>query len=1144
MQINWTDEQRNAVEGEKANCLVSAAAGSGKTQVLTGRILHRVLHENLDIDKILVVTFTNAAAAEMRARIAKSIAEALAENPENMHLQKQITLLDSATICTMDSFCLNLLRKYALEAGIDGDFRVGDSTETALLRMESAQLALEKLYEEKDDDFMQFATSYSSLRDDGGLCDLAISLYSFAESMPDPEGWILEKAHMYRMESGDDFKASPFAKAILSSVKLGLSGGMQRCRNAEKEFAEARSYAEVFAQDCAALEMLYKKSDEWDSLCDAIDMFTWTKRRKEENQALAPFAEDTRKSIKAEVEAVFSRIQYTAENCADILKKASPHVEALCRLTLLFSEIYKATKQEKNILDYSDLEHMAISLLTDETGENPSPVAQAIRDSFDEIYIDEYQDSNDVQEKLFSLLSGESIGKPNMFMVGDMKQSIYGFRKTSPALFIQKSETYKESGPYKKIFLSKNFRSRPEILDFVNHTFSNLMSKEVGGIAYTKDEMLYPKADYAEASGPFVSFAIVDSNENAEIRANEEALLITAQIKKAMKTKVYDLKEKTYRNARFSDICVIMRSARKMSVPLQKACALEDIPLYCDVGGGYFSTLEVSVFLALLHTVDNPQDDISLLTTMRAPFFAFDEDELAQIRLRDKKRLFYFAVLETAKENTALGEKCADFLKKVKKWRKMAAFLPTDTLILRLFEETGYLLFVSGKEGGETKRANLELLFEKANQFEKSSFRGLFQFLRYLERISSRGDDVDEAKLISEADDVVRLMSIHKSKGLEFPIVILAETERKFSKKATQGNFLFHKTLGIGISHIDPKFRIRYDTPAKTAVLATRHVEEIGEELRVLYVALTRAKERLIITGVCDKESFSRDTQGGLSPAEVLHANSFLALLGRVAKTYKDAKMSFHLPGELSEEKKIDYKMPSPMTPSSEIREILEYRYAMEHLSLIPTKISVSEYKRMKQDQDVFSTPLYKSTQLNKPRFCKNSENIHGASFGTLMHFVMETIPFWEIQKKEDVRAFVESLWKNEVITEEQFMAVDIDKLFAFWDGELGKRIQKADHVYREVPFTQTVPASLITGEKRHTEEKIVMQGILDCFFFEKNGIVLVDYKTDAVSDENLIRKRYKTQMDCYAMALRQKYFSEISQKVIYLFSNNGIIEI
>lgn len=1142
--MNWTQEQEKAVYGEKGNCLVSAAAGSGKTQVLTGRILRRVQEEGIDISRILVVTFTNAAAAEMRARIAASLSDALVKDPKNKHLQKQLSLLGSASITTMDAFCLQLLRTHFVEAGLDGGFRICDSGEANLLRAEAAQEALEEMYRCGDKDFLDFASCYSKMKDDSVLCDIVVSLYSFAESMPEPEAWLSEKQNMYSVPDGEAFSDSPFAKAILEGVVRELYGAAERLAEGESLFAEAPSYVEVFAKDRLSLLSLCKKGGDWDALYDGIAMFSWERRGREPKTALTEEAEEIRSQIKKQVDDAFKKIFCDAAECAKIIERAAPHIRALCMLTEKFSETYTRLKREKNVLDYSDLEHFAIQLLSEGTGaeRKPSSIACALRDKYDEIYIDEYQDSNDVQELLFTLLSGESVGKPNMFMVGDMKQSIYGFRKTSPELFLQKSEAYGDTGPNRKVTLSRNFRSRPEILQFVNDVFTQIMSRQIGGIEYTDREKLYPGAPYPEGEGPFVEIAIADTDGKASQRLETEAELIAAKIKEALKSKVYDLKKEAWRPAQYGDIAVIMRTAKDMAAPLRAALEREEIPLYCDVGGGYFETVEISVFLSLLRTIDNPQDDIPLLSTLRAPFFGFTEDELAGIRLRDRQHLFYFAVAETAKEGNDLGKKCTRFLKKLRAWRRQATFLPTDTLILRLFEETGYLRFVSGLEGGEIKKANLELLFEKAHRFESTSFRGLFHFLSYLEKVASRGDDVGEAKLFGEGENVVRLMSIHKSKGLEFPIVILAGTQRQFSRESVKGPFLFHKDLGIGIAHIEPDRRIRYDTPARTAVALKKQAEEMGEELRVLYVALTRAKEKLIITGATDGEKFTKNCRGGLTPSEVLHSGSFLTLLGRAARNADGVQLTIVPPMQKESGKKIEMDTVLPLPPTEEVNRILSFEYPKPDLIKLPSKISVTEYKRLKQEGDDLSLPLYRATTLKTPRFMDMEGNTKGASYGTLMHFIMQNIPFREVRTLPEIRAYVDSLVQKQIISDEQGAAVNTEQLFAFWDGELGYRIRKAEKVFREAPFTQTVPASLLTGVSAHKGEKIVIQGIIDCFFYEKNGIVLLDYKTDAPKSAKEIADRYRIQLDCYAMALRQKYFSEISQKIIYLFANNGII--
>ena len=463
--------------------------------------------------------------------------------------------------------------------------------------------------------------------------------------------------------------------------------------------------------------------------------------------------------------------------------------------------------------------------------------------------------------------------------------------------------------------------------------------------------------------------------------------------------------------------------------------------------------------------------------------------------------------------------------------------------MLSLFEETGYLRFLDGLEGGEAKRANLELLLEKAHRFEQTAFRGLFHFLQFVERLSVRGESDGEAKLVG-GENVVNLMSIHKSKGLEFPVIILAGTGKQFNRRSVIGDFLFHKDLGIGLTCVDSKRRIKFDAPSKTAIYFAKSVEDMGEELRVLYVALTRAKERLIITGACDKESFEKERLGGLSSGEILHMESPLVLLARCIKEDPSIPIYYHTSMDVENEKTKIREIASPIPPGAAVSDILSYQYENPDLHLLPSKISVTEYKRLREEKDEISLPLYKSVALKKPRFRKMEGNIKGADFGTLMHFVMERFPYETVHTLVQIRSYVDSLVQKNILSEEQGAAVDAEKLFLFWDGEMGHRIRRADRVFRETPFTQTVPASVLTKDPAHIHDKIVIQGIIDCFFFEKDGIVLLDYKTDAPCPEEVILARYKTQLDCYAMALKQKYFSEISQKVIYLFANNGIIEV
>lgn len=1143
MKVKWTEEQEKAVYGSKANCLVSAAAGSGKTQVLTGRILHRIIDENVDVHRMLVVTFTNAAAAEMRERITKSLSEALEENPESTRLKRQMTLLDAASITTMHAFCLQLLRTHFTEAGVDAGFRVADAAEAKLLQTEAVELALEKLLAEGDAEFMDFAQAYSSLKSDEALCDAAKELYSFAESMPAPMEWMQEKARLYDVEK-ESFTESIFAKTLLDSVRTALSGLAQMCKRGAEEHGESPAFAKLFHEDEQMLLTLCAIED-WDTLGEALVDIRWTRRSGGKEYARFAEADGLRATIKKQTGEMVKRLALSSEEACAVMRKAGKHVRALCRLTEEYVRVYSDMKKEKNLLDYNDLEHKAIALLT-EADHTPSAIALALREKYDEIYIDEYQDSNEVQELLYSIISREGQGEPNRFMVGDMKQSIYGFRKTSPALFIQKCNTYQTEGAYRRIVLSKNFRSRPELLAFVNTVFEKLMTTSVGGIAYTKEERLYPGTPFPLADKPSVVFSIVDTEENRPERMEMEAYQIARIIRETVGTPIYDGKMGAVRPAQYGDIAVIMRSVKNFVTPLSNACAAMNIPLFCDIGSGYFASTEISTCLSLLKVIDNPLNDIPLLATMRAPFFAFTEEELAQIRLRDRKHLFYRAVQETAKENTPLGEKCKAFLQKLRHLRALSFSMPTDTLILRVFEETGYLMYVSGSEGGEKKRANMELLFHKAHQFEKTSFHGLFHFLRFIENMQTHSEDAGEASMVNENDNVVRLMTIHKSKGLEFPIVILADLAKDLDGRKGQEKFLFHKDIGIGVHYVDTKEKIRYKTPGYAAIAEAKKEEEIGEELRVLYVALTRAKERLFLVGATDMKKQMEAWKGSLSPFDVLHGGSFLTLLGRCAllagSPIAGVQLDVCVPFQAMEEPEKTQKQMESLPPDAKTRAILEYQYPHKTLRAIPSKVSVTEYKRMIETQDEASLHLYRHSSLKKPRFLQMEGNIRGATFGTLMHFIMQSIPLQRTDSEKEISLYVAELAERKILSSEQANAVHTGKIHAFFQSPIGQRMKKADRVYREEPFTMMVPASKITGEKREQDEKIVIQGIIDCYFFEGKRLVLLDYKTDALWDEKTILQRYKTQMDCYAMALRQKYFSEIYEKVIYLFSNNGII--
>lgn len=1180
MKFNWTTAQGKAVSAPVSDILVTAAAGSGKTQVLTGRIIERIIG-GADITRLLVVTFTNAAAAEMRTRIAENLSAALRDNPQNNHIREQLACLSGAHITTMHSFCMDIIKRNFYLADLNAGFRIADDAEASLLLMESADEAIEELCHQADRDFLTFADSFSSVRSDNILSELAISMYKFADSMPYPKQWISKQPQSYKMTTGAEFKKSLICETLLLAAeeKLLEAKGVLA---AAKEFCAAENclseYSLMFSNDIECVSALIKSADDYDRLHASLSDFSFTRRvsAKDAPIELKTQLDKMRDRARKLISDLFAKnFRFSSDENARIMNDALPIVKGAVTLVLKIMEIFTEKKRKRNILDYSDMEHIAVSLL-DDNGK-PSEVAVDIRKSFDEIYIDEYQDTSETQELVFGLISGRIENCPNVFMVGDLKQSIYGFRQSSPALFAEKKKTYKSDGDkYIKIALTKNFRSSKPIIDFVNHIFSNLMNNSIGGVDYDSEEQLVKGTDYPDISHPIEVAVIRVDEKNVPEEYDEdyaqdlssieaEALYISMKIKDMVgKEYVYDAKRNVSRIMKYSDIAIISRSVKTAAPLIEDVLTSENIPVYCDSSGGYFETSEIKGMLALLSTIDNPRNDIPLISALRIPTIGFDEDMLATIRIYDKRGDFYDALKMCAESGTSEAEKCSIFLDRLNRWRFLSEHLPCDELIELLYDETGYMDFALAMPGGELRAANLRLLTERARAFEKTSFRGLFNFINFIDKMREKSDS-GSAKIIGEGHDVVRVMSIHKSKGLEFPVVILIGCGKSFNRRDESEKLTFHKKLGTGADFVDTTLRCSYPTPAKAAVAAANRADSVSEELRVLYVALTRAKERLIITATTKNPmstvmswriGASLASAGGFGAAK-----SFLDWIGACLITANCPGLSQYCDRENGKGTEILFDfhpicMPNTVAEhiekneeesidTDELLSGIYYSYPHKNLSSIPSKISVSEMKSLLREEGDADEHIYNPFALapiKKPRFIRDKDELSATEKGSLIHLIMQTLPL-PVNAIDDIKNHVSSLFERGIITKKMTESVPWEKIFAFFDSSLGKRMMASDKVVREKPFTDNISASLITKNPQDSKEKILVQGIIDCYFFENDQIILIDYKTDKVSDKALILEKYRVQAEAYASFLERKYSKEC-KKYIYLFDIDDIIEI
>ena len=895
-EVKWTTEQLQAIEEKGSNILVAAAAGSGKTAVLVERIIHKIIDDKVDIDKMLVVTFTNAAAAEMRERILEAIYQKLEEEPSNVHLQKQIILLNKASICTIHSFCLDIIRNNFYELDLPSNFRIADTTEIDLLKQEVLDNLFEQKYIENDKDFLELLETYTGYRGDEPLQELILFIYRFIQSCPFPEKWLQEKIELFNIENIEDFGQTLWGKVILDEIKQELEDCLIKLKSMQKELAkypECSKFYQVINEDIIQLEITLNQTNSWQETYQAISQIKFSKWPVDKKIILdiKEEAKEIRDKLKKTIkEKVAELINSNSEEIKQDFEKIYPILQKLENLILEFSYNFTEKKKEKNCIDFNDIEHFALKILLDQNGEK-TIIAKKYEEKFNEIAIDEYQDSNLVQEAIINSISKGN----NIFMVGDVKQSIYKFRQARPELFLKKYEQYKNNeekteNDNLKIQLFRNFRSRNNILDITNLVFEAIMSKNLGDIDYNENEYLNYGANYPELENQnqenekqvnrnyagITEIDIIDMKEDDSIRAFKEdasddqgeddessdelerieddvleARFVAKRIKELLQSEylVYD-KKKGYRSIEPKDIVILLRATNILAPIYEKELSDFDLPVFSDNSTSYLESVEIETILSALKLIDNPMQDIPLVVVLRSCIGNFTDNDLVTIRLTDRNCNFYDALLKTRIScEEPLRTKIETLLDKLENWRSKSEYLPLDELIWQIYLDTGYYQYVGLLPNGEIRQANLKILFEKAKQYETASFKGLFNFIQFIEKLKKQNGDLTSAKLIGENANVIRIMSIHKSKGLEFPVVFLCNTHKRFNLKDLNEVILMHQDLGLGPTLIDITKKLKYNTVAKQAIGLKVKQETLSEEERILYVALTRAKEKLIITG-------------------------------------------------------------------------------------------------------------------------------------------------------------------------------------------------------------------------------------------------------------------------------------------------------
>lgn len=1281
MGVSWTTEQQQVIDLRNRNILVSAAAGSGKTAVLVERIVKIITDKNhpVDIDHLLIVTFTNAAAAEMRERIGNAIEKALDEQPGDEHLLRQLTLIHNAQITTIDSFCLYVVRNHFHEIDLEPNFRIGDEGELKLLREDVLGKVLEQNYEEPSEAFSDFVEGYASGRTDAALNEMILQLYEFSRSYPWPEKWLDSFVGIYRIENREELDRAEWLAPLTQNIRFVLKDCEQLLKQAlavTQQDDGPDMYEKAVRSDLEKYESLSKLT----SFCElsvALSDIKYDRLASSRGFEGDPDKLELVKSLREQAKDVVKKLckQYffcSPEMMIEQLERTEPMLEEVVRLTKQFADEFAAAKRRKNLVDFHDVEHFALQILVDEETEKAKKTAEEFRDTFEEIMIDEYQDSNEVQETLLRSISREERGENNIFMVGDVKQSIYRFRLARPELFMKKYDSYSlEESTTQRIDLHKNFRSREEVLTCTNDIFYKIMARSLGNVEYDAEAALYPGASYPampvqenpvgekaaedeKVSGKQINgftpeILLADSNDELledtdfSDKKTLEAKMVAEKIRHLMKTQpVTDKATGELRMARYSDIVILLRSLSGWADSLVEVLNGNGIPAHTVSSTGYFSTVEVQTVLSMLRLLDNPRQDIPMAAVLRSPMAGLTDEELAVLRLEDGSVPFHEAVLELAEglyeedgqkeisnpeadqkqgknadekpENhieSTVHRKLLKFYKKYRQLRQLVPDTPIHELIEIILCETGYGHYVAAMPTGNRRTANLNMLLEKAAAYEKTSYKGLFHFVRYIDELQKYDVDFGEADMVGENEDVVRIMSIHKSKGLEFPIVIVSGMGKNFNKQDTRSKMVLHPELGIGLDYMDGKKRIKSPTIAKKAIAKQIDLENLGEELRVLYVALTRAKEKLILTGTLkdapEKLEFfrqqaalhahssdttaipylTRESAAGyldwVLPAVLSYGEKYPVRIVEAAELVLDEvenqlEQNENLTERIGEIEAADTQLVG------QLKQRFSQRYPYQTDILRKNKYSVSELKHRAmrekfeaEQEETIPAFLEEPVTPTIPLFIQRQEKItpdqnvsgqgvqvnRGALRGTAVHRVMECYDF---TSEKSVQEQMDAMEKEEKITADMRTLVKEQIVADFASSETGRRMALAQcggALYREKPFVMGFTeeelenygfgagAQMIENEAQenhmHEEDLTLIQGIIDVFWIEDDGITVLDYKTDRVDTAQELIDRYATQLKLYADALERVFAARkmrVKEILIYSFRLEKLIPI
>ena len=1131
-EFKATRSQQAAIETRDRAVLVSAAAGSGKTKVLTERLLSRI-SDDADIDSFLIITFTKAAAAELKSRIVDEIAKRLAEEPDNRRLRRQSALCQKAQIGTIHSFCAAFLRENCHAAGLSPEFRVIEEERSEAIRRRVIERVMDKAYEEPTREFLLLADSVGAGRDDSRLAEIVLSLHKKMQSHARPDLWAKEQ--MALLETGaDDIAATPWAQEILRSVKASAEFWAQAMEDAaQKAYTSDKigaAYGESLSATALGLRDLARASAEgWDRARQflPIEFPKFKSLRNSPDPELSEHIKALRESCKAACKKLAVMLNASEEKLAGDMRKTAPAMRALLELTLSFDKVYAAEKKRRAEVDFADLEHFTARLLTDEAGA-PTPLARELSQRYTEIMVDEYQDVNRVQDAIFRAVSKDGT---NLFMVGDVKQSIYRFRLADPTIFTEKYLSYADldaahGNEPVRIMLQENFRSRGEVIEGANHVFRTCMSAKLGEIDYDENAELKCGASY-DGAVPKPELVLVDVTADGEDDSPDktalEAQAVAEKIQALMRSGTLVSDKGTQRPLRYSDIAILMRSMASTGEVFRRELLNADIPVLGGGSGSFFESVEVSALVCLLAVIDNPHQDVPLIAVLRSPFFGFSADELSEIRAADKKSDFYTALVKNAEHSA----RCAEFVDTLTDFRRCAPDMELGELLRYIGDKLDLAAVCSAMTDGATRRDNVMLLGDYAKRFEATGFKGLHRFVEWLNSLAERGDEPGRGA----AGNAVQMMTVHKSKGLEFPVVFLCGTSKRFNRSDLREAVLIHPELGLGPKVTDTRRGIEYASLQRNAVSLRADRELLSEEMRLLYVALTRAKERLIMTAtMSDPETkmqkLMMSTVFPVSPEILMTAQNTATWLMYAALSDKDERLSLSIyrpERAQTEDREVDETTEAAADPSlvETLRQNLEFCYPYPVAETLPSKVTATELKSYDEpDPEAMSLAPSVQRTFRSPSFLREDKPLTATERGTATHMVLQFIDYNKAGTLDGIRSEIARLTASRHISERQAQAVNAEAIERLFASELGQRIMNADRLMREFKFSILCPAEdFFDGGEG---ESVLLQGVIDCCIEENGELTIIDYKTDRVRGEALYEraKSYAGQLRAYAIAI------------------------